>query len=159
MEKIPLIIYRHIFDYLLPINDISKINRDKIKKISKYRIISKNYKDDINQLYIFDQNYIQLEPYFKQVSYDRNHAFEIGHRFDLLMALTKKAWEQGRNNLLERRKKWTEIVYKIHNHKHCPLCNTLIHPESDYCEYCHSRVYINCLICTIRVYQKYKGGR
>ena len=30
-------------------------------------------------------------------------------------------------------------------------------PENDYCEHCRSRIYINCLMCTIRVYQKCKG--
>ena len=59
-------------------------------------------------------------------------------------------------NVLKRGKRWSQIVYRIHNYKHCPLCNTLVHPETDYCEHCRFRIYINCLMCTIRVYQKNK---
>lgn len=157
MERLPLICTRHILDFILPVNDISKIDRESIKFISRKRVISKQTKEDINQLYVFDENYALLETYFRQVSMDRNMGFELAHRFDLLIDLTKKARIQGKENMKNRRLRWNNIVYRIHHYKHCPLCNTLVHPENDYCEHCRSRIYINCLMCTIRVYQKCKG--
>ena len=150
------VIFRNIFDYIFPINDLSKVSREEYQEVSVYRIVCPKFKQDLNQLYNFDQNYGLQEEYFKQVSHDRNISFELSHRFDLLLDLTRKAWAQGRRNLVERGRRWNKMVYRIHNYKHCPLCNTLVHPETDYCDHCRSRIYINCLMCTIRVYQKNK---
>ena len=157
MERFPLSCRKNILDFILPVNDISKIDRESIKDISRQRTTSKKMKEDINRLYVFDKNYALLEPYFRQVSMDRNMSFEISHRFDLLIDLTKKARAEGKENMKNREKKWNMTLYRIKNHKKCSFCDVLIHPESDYCDYCNTRIYINCLMCTIRVYQKCKG--
>jgi hypothetical protein len=176
MDRISPIIYRNIYDYIYPVNNMSildlddatsirdahgisgsSLDRDDAHYISEYRIISKYFKYTINRLYNFDKNYIILEPYFKQVSYDRHNAFEISHRFDLLIDLTHKALEQGKQNLVKQRERWSEMVYKIRNHTHCKFCDVLIHKETDYCDYCHTRLYINCIMCTLRVYQIHKN--
>jgi len=157
MERLPLICTRHILDFILPVNDISKIDRESIKFISRKRVISKQTKKDINQLYVFDENYALLEPYFRQVSMDRNMGFELAHRFDLLIDLTKKARMQGKENMKRRAIRWNKMLYRIKNCKPCLFCDVLVHPESDYCDHCHTRIYINCLMCTIRVHQKCKS--
>jgi len=157
MERLPLICTRQILDFILPVNDISKIDRESIKFISRQRVISNQTKKDINQLYVFDENYALLEPYFRQVSMDRNMGFEIAHRFDLLIDLTKKARIQGKENRKKRNIQYNKMIYRMKNYKPCPFCKLFVNSESDYCEHCRSRIYINCLMCTIRVYQKCKG--
>lgn len=157
MERLPLICTRQILDFILPVNNISKIDRESIKFISRKRIISKQTKKDINQLYVFDKNYTLLEPYFRQVSMDRNMGFEIAHRFDLLIDLTKRARIQGRENRKRRNIMFNKMIYRMKHYKPCPFCELFVHSESDYCEHCHSRIYMNCIMCTIRVYQKYRG--
>ena len=52
---------------------------------------------------------------------------------------------------------FNKMIYRMKHYKPCPFCKLFVHSESDYCGHCRSRIYMNCIMCTIRVYQKCKG--
>ena len=140
-----------IADLLSPGKTLSDVPRNSLREISKIRSISRHCKEEINKFYKFDKLY------FSVIHGDAAEAMFVSHyqedRFKLLVVLTKKALQRGREIRIARNRRRMEITRKVQAKHQCPRCEVLLHPGSDYCEHCKFRLSVSCVMCTILIHQ------